>query len=444
MAKYSREDIKRLAVEENVKFIRLQFTDILGTIKNVEIPISQLEKALDNKMMFDGSSIEGFVRIEESDMLLYPDLNTWVVFPWTAEKGKVARLICDIYTPEGQPFEGDPRNNLRRVLKEMEELGFTSFNLGPEPEFFLFKLDQQGEPSLDLNDKGGYFDLAPIDLGENCRRDIVLELEEMGFEIEASHHEVAPGQHEIDFKYADALTACDQIQTFKLVVKTIARKHGLHATFMPKPLYGVNGSGMHMNLSLFKNGENSFYQPSGDLEMSDQARQFIAGILKHAPAFTAVTNPTVNSYKRLVPGYEAPCYVAWSARNRSPLIRIPASRGLSTRVEVRSVDPAANPYLAMAVLLKAGLDGIKNQLTPPAPVDRNIYVMSKEERIEEGIVDLPATLADALDQLKADEVIVSGLGEHIMEHFVEAKEIEWDMFRTVVHQWERDQYMSMY
>ncbi|MBT2735645.1 glutamine synthetase [Neobacillus sp. B4I6] len=444
MAKYSREDIKRLAVEENVKFIRLQFTDILGTIKNVEIPISQLEKALDNKMMFDGSSIEGFVRIEESDMLLYPDLNTWVVFPWTAEKGKVARLICDIYTPEGKPFEGDPRNNLRRVLKEMEELGFTNFNLGPEPEFFLFKLDEKGEPSLELNDQGGYFDLAPTDLGENCRRDIVLELEEMGFEIEASHHEVAPGQHEIDFKYADALTACDQIQTFKLVVKTIARKHGLHATFMPKPLYGVNGSGMHMNLSLFTNGENAFYQPSGDLEMSDTARQFIAGILKHAPAFTAVTNPTVNSYKRLVPGYEAPCYVAWSARNRSPLIRIPASRGLSTRVEVRSVDPSANPYLAMAVLLKAGLDGIKNKLTPPAPVDRNIYVMSKEERIEEGIIDLPATLAQALDQLKADEVIVSGLGEHIMEHFLEAKEIEWDMFRTVVHQWERDQYMSMY
>ena len=444
MAKYSREDIQRMAKEENVKFIRLQFTDILGTIKNVEIPISQLEKALDNKMMFDGSSIEGFVRIEESDMLLYPDLNTWVIFPWTAEKGKVARLICDIYTPEGKPFEGDPRNNLRRVLKEMEELGFTNFNLGPEPEFFLFKLDQKGEPTLELNDQGGYFDLAPTDLGENCRRDIVLELEEMGFEIEASHHEVAPGQHEIDFKYADALTACDQIQTFKLVVKTIARKHGLHATFMPKPLFGVNGSGMHMNLSLFKNGENAFYEPTGNLEMSDTARQFIAGILKHAPAFTAVTNPTVNSYKRLVPGYEAPCYVAWSARNRSPLIRIPASRGLSTRVEVRSVDPAANPYLAMAVLLKAGLDGIKNKLTPPAPVDRNIYVMSKEERIEEGIIDLPATLAQALDQLSQDEVIVAGLGEHIFEHFVEAKEIEWDMFRTVVHQWERDQYMSTY
>src|SRR4051812_31145493 len=444
MTKHTKEDIHHLCEENNVKFIRLQFTDILGVVKNVEIPVSQLEKALDNKMMFDGSSIEGFVRIEESDMLLYPDLSTWVIFPWTAEKGKVARLICDIYTPEGQPFEGDPRNNLRRVLKEMEELGFTNFNLGPEPEFFLFKLDQNGEPTLELNDQGGYFDLAPTDLGENCRRDIVLELEEMGFEIEASHHEVAPGQHEIDFKYQSAIKACDDIQTFKLVVKTIARKHGLLATFMPKPLFGINGSGMHCNLSLFKGDENAFYDEYGPLEMSDTARNFLAGILKHAPSFTAVTNPTVNSYKRLVPGYEAPCYVAWSARNRSPLIRIPASRGLSTRVEVRSVDPAANPYLAMAVLLKAGLDGIKNKLTPPAPVDRNIYVMSKEERIEEGIIDLPATLAQALDELKSNEVIVAGLGEHIMEHFVEAKEIEWDMFRTVVHQWERDQYMSMY
>ncbi|WP_066058362.1 type I glutamate--ammonia ligase [Robertmurraya korlensis] len=444
MAKFTRDDITRLAEEQNVKFIRLQFTDILGTIKNVEIPISQLEKALDNKMMFDGSSIEGFVRIEESDMYLYPDLDTWVIFPWTAEKGKVARLICDIYNPDGTPFAGDPRNNLRRIIKEMQDLGFSDFNLGPEPEFFLFKLDQAGEPTLELNDNGGYFDLAPTDLGENCRRDIVLELEEMGFEIEASHHEVAPGQHEIDFKYADALSACDQIQTFKLVVKTIARKHGLHATFMPKPLFGVNGSGMHCNVSLFKEGKNAFYDPTGNLELSDTARQFIAGIIKHAPSFTAVTNPTVNSYKRLVPGYEAPCYVAWSARNRSPLIRIPASRGISTRVEVRSVDPAANPYLAMAVLLAAGLDGVKNSLTPPAPVDRNIYVMNKEERQAVGIEDLPATLAAALDNLKSDEIMVTALGEHIFEHFVEAKEIEWDMFRTQVHPWEREQYMSMY
>ncbi len=444
MGKFTKEDIRRISEEENVKFIRLQFTDILGTIKNVEIPISQLEKALDNKMMFDGSSIEGFVRIEESDMYLYPDLDTWVVFPWTAEKGKVARLICDIYTAKGTPFNGDPRSNLKRLLREMQEMGFSNFNLGPEPEFFLFKLDQYGNPSLELNDNGGYFDLAPTDLGENCRRDIVLELEEMGFEIEASHHEVAPGQHEIDFKYADALTACDQIQTFKLVVKTIARKHGLHATFMPKPLFGVAGSGMHCNVSLFKEGINAFYDETGDLQLSEVARQFIAGILKHAPSFTAVTNPTVNSYKRLVPGYEAPCYVAWSAQNRSPLVRIPSSRGVSTRVEVRSVDPAANPYLAMAVLLKAGLDGIKNKLVPPPSVDRNIYAMSKEERISEGIVDLPSTLTEALEILKASDVIVSSLGDHIFEHFVEAKEIEWEMFRTQVHPWEREQYMSMY
>ncbi|WP_417900485.1 type I glutamate--ammonia ligase [Bacillus haimaensis] len=444
MAKYTQEDIKRIVQEENVKYIRLQFTDILGTIKNVEIPVSQLEKALDNKMMFDGSSIEGFVRIEESDMNLYPDLDTFVVFPWTSEKGKVARFICDIYNPDGTPFEGDPRANLKRMIKEMEDLGFSNFNVGPEPEFFLFKLDEKGEPTLELNDKGGYFDLAPTDLGENCRRDIVLELEEMGFEIEASHHEVAPGQHEIDFKYADAITACDDIQTFKLVVKTIARKHGLHATFMPKPLFGVNGSGMHCNLSLFKDGENAFYDQNGDLELSENARHFIAGIIKHATSFTAVTNPTVNSYKRLVPGYEAPCYVAWSARNRSPLIRIPASRGISTRVEVRSVDPAANPYLAMAVLLQAGLDGIKNKLEAPKPIDRNIYVMNKEERVAAGIADLPATLAAALEELKSNEVIQAALGEHLLEHFIEAKEIEWDMFRTQVHPWERDQYLSQY
>lgn len=440
----NREKVLEMVREHNVRYIRLQFTDLFGTIKNVEIPVSQLPKALDNKMMFDGSSIEGFVRIEESDMYLYPDLDTFVIFPWTSEKGKVARLICDIYHPDGTPFEGDPRNNLKRVLKEMEELGFTDFNVGPEPEFFLFKLNEKGEPTLELNDHGGYFDLAPTDLGENCRRDIVLELEEMGFEIEASHHEVAPGQHEIDFKYQDALRACDDIQTFKLVVKTIARKHGLLATFMPKPLYGINGSGMHCNLSLFKGGENAFYDPNGSLEMSDTARSFLAGILKHAPSFTAVTNPTVNSYKRLVPGYEAPCYVAWSAKNRSPLIRIPASRGLSTRVEVRSVDPAANPYLAMAVLLAAGLDGIKNNITAPEPVDKNIYVMTKEQRKEYGIVDLPATLAQALELLKTDEVVTNALGSHLLEHFVEAKEIEWDMFRTQVHAWEREQYMTQY
>ncbi|MGE7928428.1 type I glutamate--ammonia ligase [Lysinibacillus xylanilyticus] len=444
MGKYTKEDIKRLIEEKNVSFIRLQFTDILGTIKNVEIPVSQLDKALENKMMFDGSSIEGFVRIEESDMYLHPDLDTFVVFPWTSEKGKVARFICDVYTAKGEPFAGDPRNNLKRILKKMEDMGFSSFNLGPEPEFFLFKLDAKGEPTLEVNDHGGYFDLAPTDLGENCRRDIVLELEEMGFEIEASHHEVAPGQHEIDFKYADAITACDNIQTFKLVVKTIARKHGLHATFMPKPLFGEAGSGMHFNVSLFKGKENSFYDESTELGLSETAMQFMAGVLAHVQGFTAVTNPTVNSYKRLVPGYEAPCYVAWSAQNRSPLIRIPSARGLSTRVEVRSVDPSANPYLAMAVILEAGLEGIRSNLTPPAAINRNIYVMSDEERKANGIANLPAALDDALALLAQDEVAQAALGEHIYANFKEAKEIEFDMYRTTVHQWERDQYLKMY
>ena len=444
MGKYTKEDIKRLIEEKNVSFIRLQFTDILGTIKNVEIPVSQLDKALENKMMFDGSSIEGFVRIEESDMYLYPDLDSFVVFPWTSEKGKVARFICDVYTAKGEPFAGDPRNNLKRILKKMEDMGFSSFNLGPEPEFFLFKLDAKGEPTLEVNDHGGYFDLAPTDLGENCRRDIVLELEEMGFEIEASHHEVAPGQHEIDFKYADAITACDNIQTFKLVVKTIARKHGLHATFMPKPLFGEAGSGMHFNVSLFKGKENAFFDESTELGLSETAMQFMAGVLSHVQGFTAVTNPTVNSYKRLVPGYEAPCYVAWSAQNRSPLIRIPSARGLSTRVEVRSVDPSANPYLAMAVILEAGLEGIRRNLTPPAAINRNIYVMSDEERKANGIANLPPALDDALALLAKDEVAQAALGEHIYANFKEAKEIEFDMYRTTVHQWERDQYLKMY
>ncbi|WP_027963269.1 type I glutamate--ammonia ligase [Halalkalibacillus halophilus] len=444
MPKITKEDIYKRIEEENVRFIRLQFTDLLGTIKNVEIPLSQLDKALDNQMMFDGSSIEGFVRIEESDMQLSPDLDSFVVFPWTSEKGKVARFICDIYNPDGTPFEGCPRYNLKRNLKHMEDLGFTAFNIGTEPEFFLFKLDEKGEPSMELNDKGGYFDLAPTDLGENCRRDIVLELEEMGFEIEASHHEVAPGQHEIDFKYSDAVKHCDDIQTFKLVVKTIARKHGLHATFMPKPLFGVNGSGMHANMSLFKGKENAFFDKKGEEQLSEIAHQFTAGIIKHAVNFTAVTNPTVNSYKRLVPGYEAPCYVAWSGQNRSPLVRVPSSRGLSTRIEVRSVDPAANPYMAMAVMLAAGLDGVENKLTAPEPVDRNIYVMDKEEREANGVQDLPATLNDALQKLKEDSTISAALGEHLLEHFLEAKEIEWDMFRTQVHPWEREQYMNSY
>lgn len=440
---YTKEDIRRIAQEQNVRFIRLQFTDLLGTIKNVEIPISQLEKALDNKMMFDGSSIEGYVRIEESDMYLYPDLDTWVVFPWVTQD-RVARLICDIYMPDGTPFAGDPRGILKRTLREAADLGFTSMNVGPEPEFFLFKTDERGEPTTELNDQGGYFDLAPMDMGENCRREIVLTLEEMGFEIEASHHEVAPGQHEIDFKYADAIKAADQIQTFKLVVKTIAREHGLHASFMPKPLFGVNGSGMHCHQSLFQGDKNAFYDEKDKLGLSAVARHYMAGVLMHARAMAAITNPTVNSYKRLVPGYEAPVYVAWSASNRSPMIRIPASRGLSTRVEVRNPDPAANPYLALAVMLKAGLDGIQNKLPLPDPTDRNIYIMTEEERIDANIPSLPGDLKEALDEMLRSDIVCEALGDHALAHFYELKEIEWDMYRTQVHQWERDQYLTLY
>ena len=438
------EEIKRIIEDENVRFLRLMFTDILGTIKNVEVPVSQIDKVLDNKMMFDGSSIEGFVRIEESDMYLYPDLSTWMIFPWESDHGKVARLICDIYNPDGTPFAGDPRGNLKRALKDMRELGFTSFNLGPEPEFFLFKLDEDGGITTNLNDKGGYFDFAPTDLGENCRRDIVLELESLGFEVEASHHEVAPGQHEIDFKYAEVVDACDNIQTFKLVVKTIARKHGLHATFMPKPLFGINGSGMHCNMSLFNGEGNVFYDKEGDLELSQTAYHFLGGLLKHARAYTAVCNPTVNSYKRLVPGYEAPVYVAWSGRNRSPLVRVPESRGLSTRLELRSVDPSANPYLTMAVLLQAGLDGIRNELTPPPAVDRNIYVMNEEEREASSIQDLPSTLHNAIKELRKDKVMIDALGQHIFANFVEAKRLEWAAFRQTVSEWEREQYLELY
>lgn len=442
---YTKADIRRMAKEENVQFLRLMFTDLYGTIKNVEVPVSQLDKLLDNKLMFDGSSIDGFVRIEESDMWLYPDLSTWMIFPWGSEHGKVARIICEVYTADRKPFMGDPRNNLMRVLDEMKAEGFTDFNIGPEPEFFLFKLDPEtGKPTMHLNDNGSYFDFAPVDMGENCRREIVLELERMGFDVEASHHEVAPGQHEVDFKYEDALHACDNIQTFKLVVKTVARKHGLHATFMPKPLAQVNGSGMHINMSLFDKNGNVFYDENGDQKLSQKAYYFLGGLLKHARSFTAITNPTVNSYKRLVPGFEAPVYVAWSGRNRSPLIRVPMAREQGTRFELRSVDPSANPYMAIAAILEAGLDGLRNKIEPAASVDRNIYAMDEEERRENGIKDLPSTLHNALKELKNDEVIQGALGEHLFNNFVEAKTLEWDSYRQDVSQWERDQYLELY
>ena len=443
---YTKDDIRRIVKEENVNFLRLMFTDLFGTIKNVEVPVSQLDKLLDNKLMFDGSSIDGFVRIEESDMYLYPDLSTWLIMPWNTEHGKIARIICEVYTADRKPFEGDPRNNLIRVLNDMREAGYTSFNCGTEPEFFLFKMNDKGEPTTELNDKGSYFDLSPMDLGENCRRDIALELERLGFNVEASHHEVAPGQHEIDFKYADALSAADHIQTFKLVVKTIARKYNLWATFMPKPLNGVNGSGMHVNMSLFHDQGNAFYDADdkSGLELSTDAYHFLGGLMKHARSYTAVTNPTVNSYKRLVPGYEAPVYVAWSASNRSPMIRIPSARGLSTRLELRSVDASTNPYLAFAAVLEAGLDGIKNGIEPPKSVDRNIYVMDEDERAAAGIADLPSTLHNALKEFQTDPTMKKALGPHIYQSFLEAKRLEWASYRQQVSEWERDQYMELY
>ncbi|MDE7046931.1 type I glutamate--ammonia ligase [Parablautia intestinalis] len=440
---FSKEDIMALVSDEDVEFIRLQFTDMFGSLKNVAITASQLEKALDNKCMFDGSSIEGFARIEESDMYLYPDLNTLEIFPWRPQQGKVARLICDVYRPNGEPFEGDPRYILKCAVKEAERMGY-KFEVGPECEFFLFHTDENGMPTTLTHEKAGYFDLGPLDLGENARRDMVLTLEDMGFVVEASHHEVASAQHEIDFKYDEALATADNIMTFKLAVKTIAKRHGLHATFMPKPKYGVNGSGMHINMSLSKDGKNIFNDPADELGLSKEAYYFIGGIMKHMKGMTAITNPLVNSYKRLVPGYEAPVYIAWSATNRSPLIRIPAIRGEGTRIELRCPDPAANPYLALAVCLRAGLDGIAGRMNPPASVDRNIFTMSKEEKKKLGIEAIPGTLIEAVYALEEDEFIQETLGRHVSQKYIEAKKAEWADYRSRVTDWEINQYLNQF
>ncbi|MDR2425941.1 MAG: type I glutamate--ammonia ligase [Endomicrobium sp.] len=440
---YTKERIIQLVKENGVKFIRLQFTDILGTLKNVAITASQLEKALSNQCMFDGSSIEGFVRIEESDMYLYPDLDTFVIFPWRPQDGKVARLICDVYTTDGKPFEGCPRYALKKVLKEAANMGY-SFNVGSECEFFLFLTDDKGKPTTITHDDAGYFDLGPVDLGENARRDMCLALESMGFEIEASHHEVAKGQHEIDFKYSEALRAADNINTFKMVVKTIAQKHGLHATFMPKPISGINGSGMHTNMSLFKDGKNTFFDEKDELQLSDIAYNFIGGLIEHMKSMTVITNPLVNSYKRLVPGYEAPVYIAWSCKNRSPLIRIPASRGNSTRIELRSPDPSSNPYLLLAACLSAGLDGIKKKTKPPMPVDQNMFKMSKIDRTKAGVEDLPGDLEQSMIEFKNSIFMRNVFGEHISDRYLEAKSEEWFSYITQVHKWETDEYLSAY
>ena len=443
MNKYSKEDIIRLADENDVEFIRMQFTDICGQMKNVAITRAQLEKALNNQIMIDGSSIEGFTRIHESDQYLHPDLDTFVILPWRPQHERVARLICDVYNPDGTPFVGDPRHVLKNVLDKAAKLGYT-FNVGPECEFFLFDTDEHGRPTTQTSDEAGYFDLGPLDHGEGTRREICIALEAMGFEIEASHHEVAAGQHEIDFKYADALTAADNIMTFKLAVKTIAQRNGLHATFMPKPIFGMNGSGMHTNMSLFKDGKNIFFDENGERKLSREAYSFIAGLLEHAKSLVAVTNPLVNSYKRLVPGYEAPVYLAWSASNRSALIRIPAARGQSTRVELRCPDPSCNPYLALAVCLAAGLDGIERGLVPPEEVTENIFSMDARTRADNGIDNLPGTLFEALELMKRDPLMADTLGPHAYESFLAGKYHEWDTYRTQVTEWEIEQYMVLF
>ena len=431
--------------EEDVEFIRLQFTDMFGMLKNVAITAGQLEKALNNRCVFDGSAIEGFVREEETDMYLHPDLDTFTIFPWRPQQGKVARLVCDVYGPDGTPFEGDPRYILKKVLKEAEELGFY-FNVGPECEFFLFHTDEEGRPTTKTHEMAGYFDVAPIDLAENVRRDIVLNLEEMGFEIESSHHEIAPAQHEVDFQYEKGLKAADNILTFKMAVKSIAKQHGLHATFMPKPKAGVNGSGMHINMSLEdKLGKNLFADTDDKLGLSRLAYEFMAGILAHIKSMCLLTNPIVNSYKRLIPGYDAPVYIAWSrATNRGQIVRIPSSRGASTRLELRSPDSAMNPYLALAACLAAGLDGIKNHMELPEPVVQNIYAMDEETIKERGIDHLPETLGEAIDEFEEDVFLRNVLGDHIFYKYLEAKKEEWNVFRSQVTDWEIGEYLYKY
>ncbi len=440
MKNYTREDVLKLARDEDIEFIRLQFTDMFGNLKNIAVTASQLEKALDNKCMFDGSAIDGFVGIEESDMYLYPDLSTLEIFPWRPQQGKVARMICDIHRPDGRPFDGDPRVVLKKAIADAAELGYT-FEVGPECEFFLFNTDENGMPTVKTHEQAGYFDIGPLDGGENARRDIVMTLEDMGLIIEASHHEMAPAQHEIDLRYDEALSAADNIMTFKLAARTIAKRHGLHATFMPKPKYGVNGSGMHINMSLHKDGRNIFRDEEDANGLSREAYYFIGGIMKHIKGMAAVTNPLVNSYKRLVPGFAAPVYIAWSATNRSPLLRIPAE---GARLELRSPDSAANPYLTLALCLKAGLDGIINKIEPPGSVDCNIYTMTDQEREALNIENLPGTLIEAVDAMKNDRFILEVLGEHIAKSYIAAKESEWQKYRAYVSEWEIQEYLYRY
>ncbi|RJO64853.1 MAG: glutamine synthetase [Myxococcales bacterium] len=450
----TRDDILKRLKEEKVNNIRLWFTDVMGRNKNVEVPMSQIDKALDGQILFDGSSIEGFSRIEESDMLLVPDYETFVIFPEEirgngknggGKNERVARLICDVKNPDGSPFAGCPRGVLRSQTEKAAKLGYKMF-VGPEAEFFLFERDALGRATTNTHDRGGYFDLTPIDKGEEARRAIVEVLEAVGFEVEAAHHEVADGQHEIDFKYAEALETADNIATFRFVVRKVALDYGLHATFMPKPIFGINGSGMHCHQSLFTmdGKKNVFYDPKAVYQISDIGKWYIGGLLRHARGFCAITNPLVNSYKRLVPGYEAPTLIAWSERNRSPLVRIPDRRGDGTRAELRCPDPSCNPYLAIAVMLASGLDGIQNRIDPGPPTNRNVYEMNEEEMKKLGITSLPGSLLEAVETLEADQLMRETIGNHIAERYIAAKREEWHEYIAQVHQWELDRYLASY
>ena len=446
MAKRSRDEAKeyvlKTAKEHDVKFIRLWFTDILGFLKSFAITVEELEGALEDGMGFDGSSIEGFCRIDESDMMALPDPETFQLLPWRPkDSNAVARMFCDIVTPEGEPFVGDPRHVLKRNLQHAAELGYT-FYVGPELEYFYFE-DKYSTVGLD---EGGYFDMTPLDLASDLRRETVLTLEAMGIGVEYSHHEVAGSQHEIDMRYTDALTMADSVMTYRLVVKEIAMQHGVHATFMPKPVFGINGSGMHVHQSLFKDGKNAFYDPNGKYFLSDTARSYIAGILKYAPEFTVVTNQWINSYKRLVAGYEAPVYLSWAQRNRADLVRVPgykAGKENATRLELRSPDPACNPYLAFSVMLAAGLEGVEKGYQPPPPVEENVYVMGEEERTRRGIGTLPASLYEAILLAENSEVVHKALGDHVFTNFLANKRLEWDEYRTQVTEFELKRYLPV-
>ena len=441
--KISADDIRKSVKEDDVRFIRLAFTDINGTLKAVEVPNSQLDKVLENDVRFDGSSIDGFVRLEESDMILYPDFSTWSVLPWgDSTGGKIGCLTCSVHTTDGEPFAGDPRNNLKRVIGQMKELGFTAFDIGFEAEFHLLKLDENGNWTTQVPDHASYFDLTSNDESASCRRDIVETLESIGFEVEAAHHEVGDGQQEIDFRFDDALTTADRVQTFKMIVREIAKKHGLFATFMAKPLQGQAGNGMHTNMSLFKGSKNAFYDKNNKYHLSKTALYFLNGILEHARAITAVGNPTVNSYKRLIPGFEAPVYISWASKNRSPMVRVPSAGELNTRLEMRSADPTANPYLLLAACLSAGMAGIKEEKMPMDPVTCNLFDLSEEQLNEMGIKPLPSTLHNALKAFKKDKLIQAALGEHLTQSFIDSKELEWSQYTQTVSDWERNRYMG--